>query len=161
MKNREAFVKLKESKIIEAVKFEKKESYEMAYISLWLVLEQGLKLYASEGMKIQLHSKIKAWDDFLAGDSNKKPKQIGNFSIEYTSNSIPQMSLVEKALGRMPQVSKVMDTKGKWRNRRNRIAHDAADFYNKDKYLEYKHEIFLAIDELSRKVGLHATQTKT
>lgn len=158
MKNREAFIKLKERKILEAIKYEKKESFEMAYISLWSVLEQGIRLYATEGMRIQLHEKIKLWDAFLSDKTKNKPKEIRNFNIEYTSTSIPQMTLVEKSLGKMKQVSKVMNTKGKWRNRRNRIAHDASDFYDKEKYLEYKHEILLAIDELSRSVGLHATK---
>ena len=161
MNNREVFIKFKEEKILTAINYEKNKSYEMAYISLWSIMEKGITLYANEAVKIELYNKIKDWEKYLSGSSNKIPKEIKSFTLKYTRNNLPQVSLVEKALGEMKQVRKVLEPSGKWRTRRNNIAHNALRFYTKDKYMEYKHEMLLAIDELSRNVGLHETKNKT
>ena len=93
----------------------------------------------------------------MDGRAKNRPKDIKNFNTEYTSNSIPQVSLIENILGKMRQVEIVLDTKGKWRDRRNKIAHQASRFINEDKYKEYKHELIKAIDLLSRKAALYET----
>lgn len=161
MKNREAYKKIKEGGLLRAVRHEDNESYEMAYLSLWFILEKGITLYANEAVKIQLREKIKNWDDFLSGKSKKQPRKINDFTLQYTRNNIPPVSLVEKSLGKMSRVAKVLDPSEKWRRKRNNIAHDAISFSSEDKYKEYKHELLLAIDELTRKVGLHATKKRT
>ena len=157
MSNLTEFRRLQRTMISEAITYEENGSYEMAYISLWSVLEQGLHLYANDALKYELHERVKKWDHYLNGNTRNKPKEIKNFKTEYTSHSIPQVSLIEKILGKMKQVEKVLDTKGKWRDRRNKIAHQASRFINEDKYKEYKHELIKAIDLLSRKAALYET----
>lgn len=160
MNNLRELRKINKENITKAVSYEKKESYEMAYIYLWSILEKGLSLYANEAVKVKLQSQVKQWDKFLTGVSNKRPAAIKSFNTEYKSRSIPQVTQIESMLGKMNQVSKVLNTKGKWRIRRNNIAHNAADFYNAEKYKEYKYELLKAIDELLRKAALYATKNK-
>ena len=133
-----------------AAQYEGREAYEMAYISIWLVLEKGLHLYADEGVRLNLKDRVSDWSKFLAGEKRKAPTPIRDFSTRYTSRSIPQVALVEKSLGKMPKVARVMDPKAKWRRRRNSIAHEALPFGMATTYREYKHDLLQAIDQLQR-----------
>lgn len=139
-------------RVIEAEEYEKARSWGMSFISYWSILEDGLKIFASLGVRESLHLKIKEWDAFLSGRSNKKPKDIRNFSVEYKSDKIPTIQIVEVVLGSMPKVSKIIEPKKKWRNRRNEIAHKASKFKDEDLFLEYKSDVLSAIAELRENI---------
>ena len=138
-----------------AAGYEARGSFEMAYISIWLVLEKGLRIYADEGTKSRLHDKIRNWDKYLEGKTNKKPDPIKSFNTEYTSRSIPHISIIESVLGKMNYVRMVMDSNKKWRRRRNSIAHNAEHFGTEKTYKEYKHDLLNAINQLMRHAAKH------
>ena len=144
------FQKLKGDALRIAAQYEGREAYEMAYISIWLVLEKGLRLYADEGMRLNLKDRVSEWSGYLERENRKVPAPIGNFNTRYTSRSIPPVALVEKSLGKMPKVARVMDSKAKWRRRRNSIAHEAQPFGMVSTYREYKHDLLQSIDQLLR-----------
>lgn len=142
------FTQLYDSRTKEGDQHELSRSWEMAYISYWSILEEGLKLYASPAVKERLRLKLNQWADYLNNNLKDTPKEIRNFDTEYKSDSIPQIELIELMLGKMPCVEKIIEPKKKWRNRRNDIAHRAIKFVNEAKYLEYKTDIQQAINEL-------------
>ena len=138
----------------EAEEHENARSWEMSFISYWSILEDGLKIFASLGVRESLHLKIREWDSFLSGSSNKNPKEIRNFAVEYKSDKIPTIQTIEVILGSMPKVSEIIEPKKKWRNRRNEIAHKASRFKNEELFLEYKSDILMAITELRENITM-------
>ena len=144
----------------EAQDHENARSWEMSFISYWSILEDGLKLFASLGVREQLHIKIREWDAFLSGRKKQKPKNIRNFSVEYKTNKIPTIQTVEVILGKMPKVAEVLEPKKKWRNRRNEIAHKASKFRNEALFAEYKNDVLMAIDELKINITTACARTK-
>ncbi len=139
------FDALLSERIKEAEEHEKARSWEMSFISYWSILEDGLKIFASLGVRESLHIKVKAWDAFLSGSNNNKPKDIRNFSVEYKSDKIPTIQTIEVVLGSMPKVTEIIEPKKKWRNRRNEIAHKASKFKNEALFMEYKSDVLSAI----------------
>ena len=158
--------KLKEFRELEsvytkqAIAYEEKKSYEMAYLSLWIILEKGLRVYADDAVKLELHNKIQLWDEYLSGKKRNAPTEIKNCNLEYTYRTIPRVSLIENALGKMPAVHKVLNSQGKWRRKRNSIAHKASNFSSVNLYNEYKHELLSAINQLSKKTALYASKNR-
>lgn len=152
---KESFAELRAQREVEALNHESSQSWELAYISYWSILEEGLKLFASPAMKLRLHSIIKQWDDYLSGKRKELPKQIRNFSIEYKANSIPSIEIIRYALGEMPTLAKFIEPKQKWRVRRNEIAHRASKFKNEALFKEYKAATLAAIDELNKKIDMY------
>ncbi len=146
------FNELFDSRKMAGDQYELSRSWEMAYISYWSILEEGLKLYATPAVKEKLRLKLNQWADYLNNNINNPPKKIRSFDIEYKSDSIPQIELIELVLGKMPCVEKIIEPKKKWRNRRNGIAHRATKFINEAKYLEYKSDIQQAINELKENI---------
>ncbi len=153
------FEELHKERKKEAKEHENARSWEMSYISYWSILEDGLKLFATAGVKERLRQKIESWNDYLNDKRNDKPKEIRNFETEYKSDKIPQIDLIELILGSMPCVGKIIEPKKKWRNRRNEIAHKAKKFSNEAKYLEYKSDILEAIAELNENITSALTLT--
>jgi len=119
---------------------------------MWSILEGGLKLFASLGLKKKLQLKIKEWDRFLSDETSQCPKPIRNFDTEYKTDRIPDISLVEEVLGSLPHVRKIIAPKKKWRNRRNAIAHNASRFKNEQIFVEYKSDLIEAIEELENQI---------
>lgn len=136
----------------QAQDYEKLEYWEMAYISYWSILETGLKLFATTSLRKQLHDKIKNWNDYLTGVNNIKPNKITNFSVQYASHNIPKIKDIEIVLGTLPNVARIIDSSGKWRKKRNDIAHNANRFKDKILFLEYKQDIIGAIEELNKNI---------
>ncbi len=156
MENLNKLRELQTKRYAESSSYEENKSFEMAYIAMWSVLEKGLHIYANDAVKHRLHTNVQKWDKYLSGTTKSKPEPIGNFSLEHSNRTIPPVPLIESILGKMSQVSKVLDSKGKYRIKRNKIAHEASRFINEDKYKEYKHELMKAIDQLSRKAAIYA-----
>ena len=154
------FEKLLKERKKKAKEHEIARSWEMSYISYWSILEDGLKLFATLGIRKQLHLKIKQWDDYLSGIKDNRPKEIRNFSVEYKTDKIPTVRTIEIILGEMPAVAKIIEPKKKWRNRRNDIAHKASKFKNESLFTEYKTDVLGAVEELSKNITNAYTRIK-
>jgi len=109
---------------------------------------------------MELHSKIKLWDEYLSGKKADKPKEIRNYSVEYKTDKIPNIQTIEIVLGAMPNVARIIEPKKKWRNRRNDIAHKASKFKNETLFIEYKTDVLCAVEELNKNITNACTQTK-
>ncbi|EIV1738042.1 hypothetical protein L7E62_004686 [Vibrio parahaemolyticus] len=139
--------------------YESNGSYEMSYMALWTILEHILKPIASEGMKKKLQRSLHEWIDHLESPvSGKKPKDIKSFKTEYSSTSIPPISLIEEAIGDVPKLKVLMDSNGKYRKKRNSIAH-RAEKLSKSIYSDYKSTVILALEELRVVLQSHTERT--
>ena len=134
-----------------AVGYEDNHSYEMAYIALWSVLETGLKDISPYAKKVILLNKINQWKSYLDGETNNEPKEIKSFQ-RTRSEKIPPISFIETYLGECPIIKEIMNTESKngstkWRDKRNKIAHNAEGFHRFETYQEYKNKLLDGMDE--------------
>lgn len=131
--------------------YENTQSYEMAYIAQWSILEGALKDITPYAKKIILLKQISDWKEYLEGKSSNPPKEIRSFQMT-RSDKIPPISLVEAFLGECPVIKEVINTDSKsgstkWRDKRNRIAHNAESFIRFETYQDYKIKILEAVNE--------------
>ena len=66
------FQKLKSESIEQAARFEARGAYEMTYISIWRILEKGMRIYADDGVKRSLKAQVFAWTKYLDGAAKKQ-----------------------------------------------------------------------------------------
>jgi hypothetical protein len=135
-----------------AASYENNQSYEMAYIAIWSILEISLKDISPYAKKKVLLNRVSEWKNYLEGQSNNKPKEIRDFRCT-RNETIPSITLIESLIGESPTIEEILNTdakKGttKWRDKRNRIAHNAEEFHKLDTYQEYKNKLLNGIDEL-------------
>ncbi|GGO74645.1 hypothetical protein GCM10010982_37950 [Bowmanella pacifica] len=136
--------------------YEAAESNEMAYLSLWAVLEKGLKIIEVVRKREELYEQVCAWKDYLDGQNNKQPSAIKSFSLQ-EPEKIPDVKVISGYMGGLPVVTEIMNTQSKngstkWRDRRNRIAHQAAPFGSNEKYEEFRDKICTGIDEMEKAI---------
>jgi hypothetical protein len=144
----EELIKLEKEHLVLSASYEENESYEMSFVALWTVLEHIMKPIASIGMQKELQSKLHEWSKHLEHpEVGRKPKEIRSFNTEYISTSIPSVSLIEVAIGEVPKLKKLMDSNGKYRKKRNNIAHRAEKLSQKT-FTDYKMTVQDAIIEL-------------
>jgi hypothetical protein len=150
------FVEFKNNKLIMANSYEEHGSLEMAYVALWSVTEHTVKSVEEHRKTQELKAKVKEWHQYFEnGGDKKRPPPIKSFVCEV--NSIPQTKLIEKSLGSIPAITKLFQTSqkgtsGKYRDKRNSIAHHAEKFKNEDVYQDYKNTAFAAMVELEVKL---------
>ncbi len=143
----ENFNRLRTEQIVIAANYEENQSYEMAYIALWSILETGLRDITPRAKKIVLINKVNEWKNYLDGSGTKPQKEISSFQFQCTrSDKIPPISLVEALLGNCPTIKEILNTESrngstKWRDKRNRIAHNAEGFHRLETYQEYKNKL--------------------
>jgi|SaaInlStandDraft_4_1057021.scaffolds.fasta_scaffold34181_2 hypothetical protein len=150
----ESFNRLRTERIGVAENYEETQSYEMAYIALWSILESVLKDITPHAKKTVLLKKVNEWKDYLEGNGNNTPKKIGSFQCT-RSDKIPPISLVEALLGDCPIIKEILNTESKsgstkWRDKRNKIAHNAEEFHRFETYQEYKNKLLDGMDEFVR-----------
>jgi hypothetical protein len=144
----EELIKLEKEHLALSATYEENESYEMSFVALWTVLEQIMKPIASIGMQKELRRKLHEWLKHLEHpEVGRKPKEIRSFNTEYSSTTIPTISLIELAIGEVPKLKKLMDSNGKYRKKRNNIAHRAEKLSQKT-FTDYKMTVQDAIIEL-------------
>lgn len=144
----EQLIALEDEYVALALTYEENGSFEMAFISLWSILEQIMKPIASVSTKRKLEDSLQEWTAYVQNPSSeKKPKEIKNFQLEYVSTSIPMISQIEYATGNVPKLKELMDSNGKYRRKRNDIAHRAEKVSDKV-YPDYKDAALAALDEL-------------
>ena len=145
----EQLIALETKYVALSLTYEKGSSFEMAFLSLWSILEQIMKLVASVSAKRKLEASLLEWTIYVQNPSSgKKPKEIKNFQLEYdSSSSIPMISQIEDVIGNVPKLKELMDSNGKYRRKRNDIAHRAEKLSDKV-YLDYKEVTLAALNEL-------------
>jgi len=150
----ENFNTLRTEQIAVAAEYEESQSYEMAYIAIWSILETSLKDITPHAKKIVLLKKINEWKNYLEDNGRKPQNKIGSFQCT-RSNTIPPILLIEALLGDCPIIKEILNTESKngstkWRNKRNKIAHTAEGFQRFETYQEYKNKLLNVLDEFAR-----------
>lgn len=131
-----------------AEKFELNQSFEMAYVARWSIIEQVTKHIAASASAIRLRSDLKAWLEYLDDPKRIRPAVIRSFVSDPVSAKLPQTSVLVEVLGEVPNLSDVLDTSKKFRRKRNAIAHDAEPFGSLQIYEDYKAKLESATLEL-------------
>lgn len=150
----ESFNHLRTEQTEVASKYEERNSYEMAYIALWSILETGLKDITPLAKKFVLLKQVNEWKEYLEEAKNKEPNEIRSFQCT-RSDKIPHISLIEALLGECPTIKEILNSESKngstkWRNKRNKIAHNAEGFHRFETYQEYKNKLLDGMDEFVR-----------
>ncbi|MBS9921584.1 hypothetical protein [Vibrio alginolyticus] len=144
--------KLKDEQIKLAEEYQSKQSYELAYIAYWSVVEHFSKEVGEIFLKQQLEKKLVEWQDYLSGKQESRPqgKQI---SLKLECSTIPPMNQLTDLLGELPKTANLLKSKSKYRNRRNDIAHRATKFGKEQTFFEYKEAVIGSIEELELAVS--------
>lgn len=117
----------------------------------WVVLEKGLKsLYDSHTRECIRKGAIE-WIEYLDGKVTTAPNKIKNFTIQ--TQDIPSYKFISELLGACKKVEVALKSDGKYRPKRNRIAHKAEEFKSENNYLEYRKAIDAAIEQLLTKLS--------
>jgi len=137
--------------------YEENGSYEMAYISLWSILETALKDISPYAKRVALLKLVNEWRAYLDEGGEKEPKTIRSFQCT-KSDKIPPIDLIEAFLGDCPTIKEILNSEPKngstkWRNKRNGIAHNAEGFHRTETYREYKNKLLDGINELGMKLS--------
>ena len=152
----ENFNRLRTEQITVSANYEENKSYEMAYIALWSILETALKDITPHAKKVLLLKKVNEWKDYVDGNAKKPQKEISSFYFQCTrSEKIPPISLIEAILGDCPIIKEILNSESKngstkWRDKRNKIAHNAEGFHRYETYQEYKNKLLDGLDEFVR-----------
>ena len=137
-----------------ANKFEHQANYPMAYLAYWMVVEEFAKSLAPLCKRAELKKALQQWTSYLLGEVKVQPKAIstGKFELENRkSEKIPSEALLFNALNKdtTPSIFALLHTGGRYRKRRNRIAHFAENV-NEEVYREFKTLILKAIEEIEK-----------
>jgi len=155
----EQLTELEKARVSLSFEYESNGSYEMAFISLWSILEHIMKPIASVSIKVKLKNSLNEWLVYAENtQSSAKPKEIKNFQLEYTNTTIPQISHIEDAVGDLPKLKVLMDSSKKYRKKRNSIAH-RADKLSESAYAEYKGAVLDALNELKNALAKFEKRT--
>ena len=133
--------------------YEENASYEMAYLSRWNVLEKILQSMDAECRKKQLYRQVCEWKKYLENQNAKKPGKISSFdlTIQDKTPDIGKIGKMEEHLDcELRIIKEIMNSKGKWRQKRNSLAHGATPFGRKEKYEEYCNKIIDGITEIGQ-----------
>lgn len=142
------------------------ENYEMVYLVRWSILEKVVKTVAAEYRRILLIESLQEWLAHVK-KNEPKPTKKPNTSIEL--KTLPQQKEFIACLNYYGLIGKsvwlVMDSNGKHRLHRNKLAHTGKKFIN---YLLYTklvtdmekltHKVFKKIES---KKSLNRTRNKT
>ena len=139
-------------------KYESTKCWSYAYLSRWVVLERGLKSLYDSHNKQRIREGALEWIDYLDGTTTKAPNKINDFSVQ--TRNIPQYSFITELLGKCNKVEVALDSKEKYRPKRNRIAHKAEEFRSEKDYLGYKQAVDDAITQLLTKLTLKVNASK-
>lgn len=135
-----------------ANKFEQQANYPMAYLAYWAIVEDFAKSLAPLCRRADLENAIKQWSSYLLGETKTKPKaiSIGRFELsKEKSKSIPSEGVLMNVLDKetTPSIFILLNTDGKYRKRRNKIAHSAENV-SKEVYVEFKTILLASAKEI-------------
>jgi hypothetical protein len=100
-------------------------------------LVQGIATVCGLGVGVQLHE-----------SSGKAPNPIRHFPIDSSNPKLPNAEHLKKRYSAAPNLLELLDSKKKFRKRRNSIAHSAEAFGQRATYEEYKDKVAAATGEL-------------
>ncbi|MCK4378674.1 MAG: hypothetical protein KAW01_04995, partial [Deltaproteobacteria bacterium] len=132
-----------ENSKIQTEKHEAAGCWSYAYLSRWVVLERGLKKLYNVHNKERIRAGALAWLEYLDGKTTKAPGKINDFSVD--TRKMPPYNLIKELLGTSNSIKTAIDTSGKFREMRNKIAHKAEGLKSEKGYLEFKKTIDKAI----------------
>jgi len=135
-----------------ANKFEQQTNYPMAYLAYWAIMEDFAKSLAPLCLRADLEKAIKQWSSYFLGEIKDKPKAIssGRFELpKEKSKSIPSEDVLLNVLDKetTPSIFILLNTDGKYRKRRNRIAHFAENV-SEEVYTEFRTHLLDAAKEI-------------
>ena len=137
-------------------KYEDKKCQSYAYLSRWVVLERGLKSLYDSYNKQRIRKGATEWIEYLDGKNKNAPNKIKDFSVQ--TRYIPKYSFITELFGECNYLKVAIDSTGKYRKKRNKIAHKAEEFRSEKDYLSYKKAVDEAIKQLlstlSQKVNI-------
>ncbi len=142
----------------QAEKYESAKCWSYAYLSRWVVLEKGLKSLHDSYNKQHIRKLALEWIDYLDGNKKTIPDKIKDFSIQ--TRNIPSYKFIANVLGNCNKIKEVLDSNGKYRPKRNRIAHKAEEFRSEKDYMGYKKSVDDAIKQLLTKLSMKANTRK-
>lgn len=138
--------RIKETKV-HIENYEENEVYELAYLIKWQVFEKTVKEIAKIQRKENLIEKVNQWKEYLENNSGNKPADIKNFSID--SEKLPELNLINQFLGdNRLVIEELLDSKGKYRIKRNKIAHNFEKIAKQETYEEYSKKLDEGIKEI-------------
>lgn len=131
------------------------ESWAMAYLARWAVIEDFAKRLGAIRQHIQLQESLAEWLHYLeAGRAagNKAPKKIPQGSFDLPADKtkvIPQNNILHAFLPEVtaPVLYELLDADKKYRKRRNKIAH-SGEGVSESVYQEFKTKYELAVTEI-------------
>lgn len=128
--------------------YEENKIYELAYLIKWQIVEGTIKEIAKAQRRLELIDNLNEWIQYLTMNSKNQPSKINSFSID--SDSIPNIELILKYFEKneLFNLTELLQSKGKYRERRNAIAHRFSKFRSKSVYMDYAQKADAAIDEL-------------
>jgi hypothetical protein len=133
-----------------AIAFETKESFEMAYVARWSVVETSVKRIVYAEACTTLGQQLEEWRKFLDEPSRKTPNPIRHFPIDSSKAKLPSSEELKKRYSSAPNLLELLDSTKKYRKRRNSIAHSAEAFGQRATYEEYKAKVTAATAELRK-----------
>jgi hypothetical protein len=145
---RQALDELLQERDAAAIAFEAKESFEMAYVARWSVVETSVKRILYAEAVASLRPQLEEWQKFLDDPSRKAPNPIRHFPIDSSKAKLPTAEDLKKRYSAAPNLLELLDSTKKYRKRRNSIAHSAEAFGQRATYEEYKTKVAAATAEL-------------
>lgn len=149
------FRSLRDERLSLAASHEAVGNYSLAYLALWSVVENFAKYLGPICHEARLKNHLMTWVLFLeSGRAGPAPKPIppATFEIaERRNSSIPHESLLGLVLkvDNAPTFYSLASTKGKYRTKRNRIAH-SGESVSRVVFGEFKSAVELCIEEIDR-----------
>ena len=127
--------------------YENESNYEMAYISVWSAFELLLKFIAKEIERNLLKEQLTSWLKYIDKITEIAPQPIKHFPKARHYENLPGIGFFAKYYPGLTRCEIVLNSQGKFRRRRNEIAHEATRFKSKELYFEYKEMIIGALNE--------------
>ena len=129
--------------------YEAKNSYEMAYLARWSVIEGVIKEWAAIEQLDQFRPDLLAWHNYVSDTSLKRPAPIKRFPIDPARAKLPTIAELKGKLN-ATHLLEVLDPDKKYRRKRNNIAHFAESFSKPATYEEYRAKLDAALAELRK-----------
>lgn len=144
----QALEELHQERDAAAIAFETKESFEMAYMARWSVVETSVKRIVYADACSSLRLQLEEWRKFLDDPSRKTPSPIRHFPIESSKAKLPTAEELKKRYSTASNLLELLDSTKKFRKKRNSIAHSAEAFGQRATYETYKAKVATATEEL-------------
>jgi phosphopantetheinyl transferase (holo-ACP synthase) len=123
-----------------AAEYERRDQLETAYLARWAILERFVKAVVVEYRRQKLKRVLREWLAYLDGKHSTQPREKPDVRLD--ANHFPERSEFIAALRYFgfdgAAVWKVMDSNGKPRGFRNKIAHTGRKFTKPLQYHKLK-----------------------